>query len=469
MIFLPGLAVVFAGLLGGGGDIGKQVESILRDLHVKSIAMPAAQLRTLTHHGEGTRELVRKLHVDGVISCEVIKGALRLVVYDHEGGLKTYTDMPLGAHGLTADDRDVLRSNLQDDITSLGGASAPAASDDDIEIDPPRPVPAKKPDAIVNPWPDKPVAAKAKPAEKIVAAPPPKPAEKIVAAPPKPADKPIDKPIDKPVVAPPPAQRPAVAAAPAPAPETPSAADDAVSADEIASLTAGEGTTAAATPSHTLHLGLAAGLGIASRAFDPGPETVAGYRSSPVAAVVLDAHVEPTRRTSLSIGTERTLQLTTPMRDGTNASTTISRWEASATYAVLAGDVELGPRLGVGRRAFSISSTDPSRSPDGDYNYLVVGAAAAVHFGPHVTLRGSALLEPVLFGSEPTEMAFGEATRWALDVGAALELRPWTHLFARVAATYQRFTWSWSMAGARGAGGAVDEYPAGAIAIGADY
>src|SRR4029078_2347309 len=110
-------------------------------------------------------------------------------------------------------------------------------------------------------------------------------------------------------------------------------------------------------------------------------------------------------------------QLATPLRDGTNAATTISRWEASATYAIIDGDFELGPRLGVGRRAFSIDAVDPARSPDGDYNYVIAGVAGAAHFGPHVTLRGNVLLEPVVFGTEPTEMAFGEATRWALDVG----------------------------------------------------
>jgi hypothetical protein len=67
-------------------------------------------------------------------------------------------------------------------------------------------------------------------------------------------------------------------------------------------------------------------------------------------------------------------------------------------------------------------------------------------------------------------MSMGATSRWALDVGAALEYRPYAHLFARAAAEYQRFTWSWDMAAAgRGPGGATDSYPSATLAIGADY
>ena len=34
---------------------------------------------------------------------------------------------------------------------------------------------------------------------------------------------------------------------------------------------------------------------------------------------------------------------------------------------------------------------------------------------------------------------------------------------------YQRFAWSWTIAGARGAGGAVDHYPSGTLSVGASY
>jgi hypothetical protein len=116
-----------------------------------------------------------------------------------------------------------------------------------------------------------------------------------------------------------------------------------------------------------------------------------------------------------------------------------------------------------------IHSTNPSRSPDGDYNYLIAGAAGSVAIGKRVTLRTAVALEPVLFGAEPTETAFGEASRWATDVDGAIEVRPNEHVFVRAAADYQRFMWSWDMAGARGAGGAVDSYVSGVLSLGADY
>ncbi len=84
-------------------------------------------------------------------------------------------------------------------------------------------------------------------------------------------------------------------------------------------------------------------------------------------------------------------------------------------------------------------------------------------------MRGGLAFEPVVSGLEPTEAALGDATRWALDVGVAVELRVHSHVFLRATADYQRFAWSWDMAGARGAGGAVDGYPTGALAVGADY
>jgi hypothetical protein len=453
MPFLPGLAVVFAGILGGGhGGVDRQVKAVVHDLHVKPVSVPAATLRTLTHHGEGTRDLVKKLHAEGVIGFEVVTGhgapTLRLVVYDADGGLKTYTEISLGAHGLSPDDLDVLKSNLSDDVSSLAGAEpapepAPAPA--------PAPVPDKKP-AVV---------AKAK------AVPPP--VNEIE--------------MDEPV---PPVAAPAVAKEQheqheqheQDAPKQVADADsDAVSADEIAAMTSsnenaggGEVSTSSSPSASSLHLGAAVGIGFASRYFTPSPSTVASYSSSPVASLQFEGHIQPTARTSLSVLAERTAGMTTPMGDGSIAATTISHWEAAATYAwIHRSSFELGPQIGIGRRTFAIDSADPARSPDGDYTYLKAGLAATAHVGARITLRAAAAFEPVVSGSEPTEMEFGEATRWGLDVGGAVEYRPFEHVFARVSAAYQRFTWSWDMAGARGAGGAVDEYPSGTLSLGADY
>ena len=109
------------------------------------------------------------------------------------------------------------------------------------------------------------------------------------------------------------------------------------------------------------------------------------------------------------------------------------------------------------------------RSPDNSYDYAIIGVTGGASLGHHLALRGIVAFEPVMSGTEPTEMAFGDASRWAVDVGGAVEFRPYAHLFARAALDYQRFSWSWNAAGARGAAGAVDEYPSGTLALGAEY
>jgi hypothetical protein len=195
---------------------------------------------------------------------------------------------------------------------------------------------------------------------------------------------------------------------------------------------------------------------------------VRGYSSSPVPAVRFAAEVQPTPRTSLAMAVDHTLQMATPVSDGM-ASTAMSRIEFVAGYALTTGSIRITPEIGLGRRAFSIDSDDPSRSPDGEYNYVIVGASAQTAIGRSLFLRGGLAFEPVVSGAEPTEAALGEATRWAFDVGVAVELRPYAHVFLRATADYQRFAWSWDMAGQRGAGGAVDGYPTGALAVGAEY
>lgn len=252
-----------------------------------------------------------------------------------------------------------------------------------------------------------------------------------------------------------------------PKPEPPSDGETISAADIEALTSSAEPQGAARTVAESLHLGADVGFGIAARNFAPGPSTLAAYSSSPVGAVHLAAHVQPTARLELAVGGERTLQMSTSVRDGM-ATTSITRWEAIASYQLVRGTVEIASRAGVGHRGFAIDSTDPARSPDGDYNYLVAGVTAASQLGAHVRVVGLAAFEPVISGVEPTEAAFGEAARWALDVGAAVELRG-THVFARLAADYQRFAWSWDMAGARGAGGAVDAYPSGTLSLGATY
>ena len=400
------LAVVFAGILGNqeeAGVIGREVTSAIGErAPLTPRPLPASALRVLTHHGSGSRELVVKLHVDGVVGCELIDQdgglTLRLVVYGPDGGLRSLNEIPLRNRMLGLDDLGVIRANLSDEILALAPA-APVAT----------PAPGPAPEAATAAAPVDTAAVDASEATTVTAP------------------------------------------APAPAP----AAVEAQTDDGF-------------QPDPVLGLRLGAGMGVASRTFLPGPATVAGYSSSAVATVNVAAEIRPTRRLALDALAERAVSMSTPMGT-TTAATTMSRWEVSADHAVRQGSIAVAARLGLGRRAFSIDSSDPARSPNGEYNYAIAGATVSAQLGKRVSVRGLAAFEPVLWGSEPTEMAFGEARRWAFDLGAALEVRPREHVFARLAGDLQQFAWSWSRAGARGAGGAVDRYPTGSVSLGAEY
>ncbi len=397
MGFLAGLAVVFAGLLGGKGNVDAQVKRVVRDLHVEVKVLPAAKLRTLTRHTAETRDLVRALHADGVIACEIVGGkTLRLVIYEGDGTLKTFTELPLSRRGLTAADLRVLRENLRSEVIALRDSDEPAPAPTTARVDTEDPLGG----------------------------------ESSSTTPP----------------------RTQVASA-----------DDADSDDELG-LVAEKPSQPAGTRTAPW-FGLAAGAGVATRSFDPGTAMVTPYTSSPVPTIVVDAYAHPARRLSIHLGGERTLRLSTEMGDGSSASTTISRWYGSVDYAIVhGGAIAVAARLGGGRRSFVIDTDDADRSPDRGYNYVIAGFTASAHLGQRLALLASAAFEPVL--SESAAMTSGESGRWALDVGAGVEVRASKHVFVRAAASYQRFSWSWLTSGN---GIASDAYPSGALSLGADY
>ncbi len=461
MPILPGLAVVFVGVAGGGhSKVDHQVRNIVKGLHVQSKALPDGTLRTLTRHKEGTKEIVRKLHVEGVVSAEVVGGHdIRLVIYDGNGELKTFQEFSLTGGALAADDLGTFKDSVEGDVVALRHEPAPvavAAAEPEIEMD----------ETPAAPPPPKPVV-------KLAAATKPAPAP----APAKPAPaKQMDD--EMPAALGGGKQAPASAEPQHEAAPVETADASAVSIDEIEAATAGAGDSgggggneaelhASGASDSPLHVGAAAGFGVAGRLFSPGPSTVVGYSSQPVGMVHVDGHIEPTARWRLAVVGERTLGMTTPMQGG-SASTTIARWEAIGGFAVMNGPIEVAPVVGFGRRTFSIDSNDPDRSPDGEYNYLIAGVIGSTKLGSHFGLRANMVFEPVVSGTEPTEMALGDASRWAVDVGGAIEYRI-SHVYARAAADYQRFQWSWDMAGSRGAGGAVDNYVSGTLSVGADY
>ena len=140
----------------------------------------------------------------------------------------------------------------------------------------------------------------------------------------------------------------------------------------------------------------------------------------------------------------------------------------NASYTLVRGTLSLAALGGFGRRVFAIESSDPTRTPDSSYDYLIAGAIASIHLG-RVAVVGTAAFEPVVGGAEPEQMDFGSASRWALDVAAGVEVQATSHLYVRAMADYQQFSWSWDMAGARGAGGATDAYPSATVQLGARY
>ena len=447
-MFLPGLAVVFAGIAGQHDHrVDRQLRALTAELHVASATLSATELATIGHHGDGARGIVARLHADGVIAGEYVTSgghaSVRIFIYGGDGGMRSMLETPLAGSALSSDDLAGIRANLADEVGELTPAAVrPAAAPDS----------APAPDGD-----DSPVRAPAR----------------IAATSAAPAARPSRARAEPPPTEPDPSTSPA----PEPAATAPPSSDS-VSVAELEALTADApaddaGHASATAPeadasNSDLHLRAAMGFGVAARSFSPGPSTVPAYSSSGVGVVRFAAGIQPTARISLSGLAERTLEMTTPV-DSQMAATSFSRWELSADYALGHGAVEVMPEAGLGHRSFSIASTSAASSPATDYSYAILGARVRAALGPRVAIHAHLAFEPVLGGSDPMEMTFGSATRWAVDAGAALELRPYKHLFARVAADYQRFSWSWDQAGARGAGGAVDSYPSGTISLGADY
>lgn len=159
MVPLPWLAVVFAGILGGKPDadrIGKEVAAAIRErAELTAVSLPAKDLRALTHHSSGSREIVAKLEVDGLIAGELIASdgtvTLRLVVYTGEGGMRSLTEIPLRNGTLGLDDLSIIRTNLSDEAVALGKAArrpakpAPAAEPKAVAKVTPKPVPVEPP------------------------------------------------------------------------------------------------------------------------------------------------------------------------------------------------------------------------------------------------------------------------------------------------------------------------------------
>ena len=210
----------------------------------------------------------------------------------------------------------------------------------------------------------------------------------------------------------------------------------------------------------------AAGLGLIGRRMDSGLVDVAGYDSSPVASVRVDAEVRPIRRLALAAEIERTITLNSQLAGGP-APTSITHWQATAAYVLSRARFELAPTFGYGISAFIIDSDDADRPPDARIGYLLLGARVTAKLGRRLALFGFAAFEPSVTGPDYTEMDYGPESRWAIEVSGGLEVRAMKHVFVRARADYRRFTWNWSSSGIDGV--AADRYSGGTLSVGAEY
>ena len=411
MILLPLLDVVFVGLVGTDpGHVQTQLTQILGDQSVVAKKVSTADATALTRQASNGPAIIKKLAVDGVVASEIVvdKGhrSLVIVVYDGAGNLLSMAETPFAGKTLASADLRMIHDNLDDEIGRLVAKSKKTAT-----------ATAKKPDAK-------------------------KPAAVVATAPMKPAE-----------------------------PEAPEAEDDplAPAHKQVATATPGEPaavveTTAAPSQAHGHDLRAALGFGAMTRTFSPGPASVAGFDSSAVPSIRIDVRGEPMPKLTVGASFERTLSMHTDTPTEID-STSITRWDAGAGYRVLHGRVDVTPEVGVGRRVFEVVTTDPKATPNSDYVYIRLGATASTDLTPAVTLFGSFAYEPVIGGASTIDMALGNASRWAFDVGAGVEIRPATHIYVRALADYQQFSWSWDMA----SGGGTDSYPSATVQVGARY
>ncbi|CAN5644100.1 hypothetical protein BH11MYX1_BH11MYX1_52170 [soil metagenome] len=415
MIFADAV-IVFVGVAGGHHEaVERQIAPLLDHVGVNELAIPAPDLAAIVRHTDASRDVVKNLHVDGVLGGALITAngqqTFRFVIYDGNGNMRSLGETPLNGPTLSTSDLEMLGINLGEEVSSLQATN--------------------KPPARVPP-----------PAAIATSAPPSSPKQPEAPAP----------------------------VAPGPAAPTQVANADAVSVADIEAMTGGgssaavaDVTTTVEPPTATLRLHVDAGVGMTGRVF-AAPTGVTGYTSTPVGTVHVGAGVAPTERTSIELAAERTISMSTAL-DAGRASTSISRWQVDGGYAVLEGDTTIIASLGVGNRAFSIDAvTSGGRTPDSEYNYLALGARVAHTIGSRVTVRGRVEFEPVFGGVDGMAMALGTASRWGLDVGAALDLALIHHLAARAAFDYQRFAWSWAAASS-----AADSYPTATVALRSEF
>lgn len=398
------LAFVFVGILGQNHKVVEhQLEPTLAKLGITERAVPEGELAALVKHNAASKKLVKSLHAGGVVAGQLSGSGssrtFRVVIYDADGNLVSEVESPITARTLTKDDIAMFKANVQD-ITGMDAAT-PAGSGGRTSA-----VADSTPTGSLGDDDAPPGMGGGSNASRSVAA-------------------------------------------------APASGDD----------DAGPGAPAVVehkAPSqggHGIHFQVGLVAGIVGRNFSPDPNTVRMYTSDPVGTGGIAGAVTIGARARIAGLFEHTLVMHTDVAGG-GASSDIGHAEILASYDVLHGSVKVAPALGFGTRYFAVDSTSTARSPDIEYQYVLLGATVSKQLGSRWTLRGLAAYEPVVGGLPPTLPA---PSRWGFDVGAALEVRATAHVFARAALDYQAFSSSWMM------GSAMDGYPSGTASAGAVF
>lgn len=412
MLFLA--PIVFVGIVGNHHDaIEHQLAPSLDKNGISEMAIPDGERAAIIKHGPAAKQVVKRLHAGGVIAGQ-LGGAgatrtFRLVIYDADGNLTTDLESPIGANGLTKGNIQAFEINISDIVATVPHSAEPRAA---------QPRGAKRKAAEVD---DAPLGSSHADDD----------------APPGFAGSPKQS-----------------------APVKVAAATDDDDTTGAAAPAVVDKAPAASHGDHRVHVSVGLMFGVVGRNLATDPNTVQTYSSAPVGTGGVEGAVGIGPRIHITGSFEHTLVMHTAVGSD-NSSTAIGRAEGAVSYDVVHGKVELAPVVGFGTRYFAIDSTSTMRSPDTEYQYVIIGASVGTQLGSRWALRGLAAYEPVV-GGLPAMLP--TPSRWGFDVGAALEVRATPHVFARAAFDYQSFASSWDMKG-----GATDAYPSGTIAAGAAF
>lgn len=401
--------IVFVGIVGNQHEaVEKQLEPSLEKVGVTEMAIPDSSRAQLVKHTKGAKQVVKSLHVGGVIAGQITGArgdrSFRVIIYDGEGNLTSDLESPIGAKKLTAHNIDVFETNISDIAASGTPAPAPKAT----RV-------AKRQAAPVR-----------------------------------------DEPHLTDDDAPPGMSGSKPASSPSPAPVVAAADDD--SATATADAPAVVATAPAKPGNHAMHVEAGVLVGMVGRSLSTDANTFKPYSSTPVGTAGVAGSIGIGARLHVGGSFEHTLVMHTNV-GGMNVSSNIGRAEATASYDVVHGNVALAPVVGIGERYFAVDSDSTDRTPDLQYVYVVLGATVGKQLGSRWSLHGLAAFEPVVLGLRPA--ALSEPSRWGVDFGAALDVKATAHVFARAAFDYQLFQSAYQM------GNTVDGYPGGSISIGA--